>query len=60
MKPYLHPDIYPQRDFSSSLWSDQENTGDIITALPEFLHRQTVLYIEVADKLLHGKGLFSL
>lgn len=51
MQPYLHPDICSQRDLSSSLWSDQENTGDIITTLTEFLHRHALLYTEVADKL---------
>lgn len=56
MQPYLNPDICSHRDFSSFLWSDQENTCDIITALPE----HALLYSEVGDKLLHGKGWFSL
>lgn len=59
VQPYLHPDICSQRDFSSSLWSHQENTGNLIITLPEFLRRHALLYIGVADKLLHGKGLFS-
>lgn len=56
MQPYLHLDICSQRDFSSFLWSDQENVGGITTTLSE----PALLNSEVADKLLHGKGWFCL